>query len=120
MEPVLKVATAVFAILGIVWVVAALRLRRKVLSESREYELWRRRHLAMALEQIESSEEDEILRGLHTVVALADQSTSAQALPKVIELKQSGSRFVARPAEAAYEKMRDALSGPPRRAASKR
>jgi len=110
MEPVLSVARVVFIVLVIILVVATFLLWRRALSEYREYELWKRRQLEMALEQMKSSDENEILRGLHTVAALADPTTSAQALPKVVELKQSSSRFVAKPAEVAYEQMLEVLN----------
>jgi len=116
MESDISIAKVVFFIaLGVALPVTAFLWWRKAMSEYREYELWRRRQLEMALEQMKSSDEDEILRGLHTVFALADSSTSAQALSKVVELRQSHSRSVAKPAEVAYEHMLEVLSESPQR-----
>lgn len=87
--------------LGVMFLILLVRRRRKALASSRNVRFLEQQ-LDRALEQIESSDEDQILAGFQLLTALNDNRSRLRALGRVRTLMDNENGVIARQAATTY------------------
>lgn len=103
-------ANVLLAVLAFCFLVLVLGRWRKTREEVERIR-WLEGELERALQQIESTEEDEILAGCQTLAMINDPRVRARALDRIRELMNNANHRIAKQASFTYEKILTSFSG---------